>query len=35
VNQPLSIAVSDLAKSQIRVAEEWWRESARRAKRDS
>jgi plasmid stabilization system protein ParE len=25
VNQPLSIEVSDLAKAQIRVAEEWWR----------
>ena len=25
MNQPLSIDVSDLAKAQIRVAEEWWR----------
>ena len=25
MNQPLSIEVSDLAKAQIRVAEEWWR----------
>jgi plasmid stabilization system protein ParE len=25
VNQPLSIEVSDLAKAQIRAAEEWWR----------
>jgi plasmid stabilization system protein ParE len=25
VNQPLSLEVSELAKAQIRVAEEWWR----------
>ena len=25
MNQPLSIEVSDLAKAQIRAAEEWWR----------